>query len=161
MVARDLAYHVIGLNTQCLWVTPTPIPGLHCKALNQRKNRLFLEKNRRCELCPGQATTRRACALLNDHVDPTALAKACPGAACAYVGAVARNRRRRHANGHTAWAAAAAPSSSFAFVIRESSSIKGSLSLFDGCLFTFFFLEIVAAAPRHAVAGLARPPCPV
>ena len=28
-VARDLAYHVIGLNTQCLWVTPTPIPGLH------------------------------------------------------------------------------------------------------------------------------------
>ena len=29
MVARDLAYHVIGLNTQCLWVTPTPIPGLH------------------------------------------------------------------------------------------------------------------------------------
>ena len=117
-------------------------------ALNQRKNRLFLEKNCRCELCPGQATTRRACELLGDHVDPTALAKTCPGAACAYVGAVARNRRRRHANGHTAWAAAAAPSSLFAFVIRESSSIKGSLSLFDGCLFTFFFLEIVAATPR-------------
>ena len=24
-----LAYHVIGLKTQCLWVTFTPIPGLH------------------------------------------------------------------------------------------------------------------------------------
>ena len=83
-------------------------------------------------------------------MDPAALAKACPGAACAYGGALARKRRRRHATGHTAWAAAAAaPSSSFAFVIRESSSIKGSLSLFDGCLFTFFFLEIVAAAPRR------------
>ena len=89
---------------------------------------------------------------VSDHVDPAALAKACPGAACAYVGAVARKRRRRYATGHTAWtaaAAAAAPSSPFAFVIRESSSIKGSLSLFDGCLFTFFFLEIVAAAPRR------------
>ena len=91
---------------------------------------------------------------MSDHEDPNALAKACPGAACAYVGAVARKRRRRYATGHTAWtaaaaAAAAAPSSPFAFVIRESSSIKGSLSLFDGCLFTFFFLEIVAAAPRR------------
>ena len=33
LVARDLAYHVIGLNTQCLWVTPNPIPGLHLKIL--------------------------------------------------------------------------------------------------------------------------------
>ena len=48
----------------------------------------------------------------------------------------------------------------FAFVIRESSSIKGSLSLFDGCLFTFFFLEIVAAVRLHhlAVASVAPPP---
>ena len=29
MVVRDLAYHVIGLKTQCLWVTYIPIPGLH------------------------------------------------------------------------------------------------------------------------------------
>ena len=29
LVVRDLAYHVIGLKTQCLWVTLTAIPGLH------------------------------------------------------------------------------------------------------------------------------------
>ena len=29
MLVRDLANHVIGLKTQCLWVTLTPIPGLH------------------------------------------------------------------------------------------------------------------------------------
>lgn len=49
---------------------------------------------------PSNDTPRRACALLSDHVDPTALAKACPGAACAYVGRVARIRRRRRATGH-------------------------------------------------------------
>ena len=31
---------------------------------------------------------------------PAALAKACPGVACAYVGRVARIRRRRRATGH-------------------------------------------------------------
>ena len=44
----------------------------------------------------------------------------------------------------------------FAFVIRESSSIKGSLSLFDGCLFTFFFLEIVAAVLLHRLTVAPR-----
>ena len=29
MVVHDLAYHVIGLKTQCLWVTLTAIPSLH------------------------------------------------------------------------------------------------------------------------------------
>ena len=29
LIVCDLAYHVIGLNTQCLWVTYIPIPGLH------------------------------------------------------------------------------------------------------------------------------------
>ena len=34
MVVRDTAFHVIGLKTQCLWVTYIPIPGLHCLILN-------------------------------------------------------------------------------------------------------------------------------
>ena len=38
MVARDLAYQVIGLNTQCLWVTPTPIPGLHSRRGGSEKD---------------------------------------------------------------------------------------------------------------------------
>ena len=29
LVVRDLEYYVIGLKTQCLWVTYIPIPGLH------------------------------------------------------------------------------------------------------------------------------------
>ena len=29
LVVHDLEYHVIGLKTQCLWVTYIPIPGLH------------------------------------------------------------------------------------------------------------------------------------
>ena len=29
LVGRDLEYHMIGLKTQCLWVTDIPIPGLH------------------------------------------------------------------------------------------------------------------------------------
>ena len=30
LVVRDLEYHVIGLKTQCLWVTYIPIPCLQC-----------------------------------------------------------------------------------------------------------------------------------
>ena len=33
MVVRDLENHLIGLKTQCLWVTLTPIPGLHGQGL--------------------------------------------------------------------------------------------------------------------------------
>ena len=29
MVVHDLAYHVLGLKTECLWVTLTSIPSLH------------------------------------------------------------------------------------------------------------------------------------
>ena len=29
LVVRDLACHVISLNSGCLWVTPSAIPGLH------------------------------------------------------------------------------------------------------------------------------------
>ena len=29
----DLSYHVIGLKKKCLWVTLTPIPGLHKKVM--------------------------------------------------------------------------------------------------------------------------------
>ena len=41
LVARDLAYHVISLNTQCLWVTPTPIPGLHRKKVLDSFDNVF------------------------------------------------------------------------------------------------------------------------
>ena len=34
LVVLDLAYYVIGLKTQCLWVTSTPIPSLHCQAMS-------------------------------------------------------------------------------------------------------------------------------
>ena len=60
----------------------------------------FSRKNCRCELYSDRATARRACARVSDHVDSAALAKACPGAACAYVGRVARIRRRRCATDH-------------------------------------------------------------
>ena len=33
MVVRDIAYHVIGLKTQCLWFTSTSIPGIHKKQI--------------------------------------------------------------------------------------------------------------------------------
>ena len=43
---RDLAYHVIGLKTQCLWVTLTSIPSLHSRKFKEKFINYFFSNNK-------------------------------------------------------------------------------------------------------------------